>query len=246
LKLNHLRAWVGFLSVDYAKTSIHRKVSSVKSLLKFAVRQGAIVKNPAKNLVLPKKAKPLPVFVPETQMLQLMDEVNWDGDFKQARNQLILELLYGCGLRRTELCQIQYNQIDYTQQLIRIIGKGKKERYVPFGNKVLQAMKNYEKICHEKGMNFKQNYLITEQSKPIYGQLVYRIVRESLVKSLYLQKNSPHVLRHTFATHLLDRGAELNAVKEFLGHSSLASTQVYTHNTLSRLKSVHKLAHPKS
>lgn len=246
LKLNHVRSWVGFLSSDYAKSSVHRKISAIKSLIKYIIRQGGLEKNPTKNLILPKKPKPLPVFIPENQMINFLDEVTWKGSFNQYRNQLIFELLYGCGLRRSELCQIQYHSIDFGQQLIRVVGKGKKERFVPFGIKVLQAMKNYEDICGEKGLQYRANYLLTEDGKPMYGQLVYRIVKEALVKSLTIRKNSPHILRHTFATHLLDRGADLNAVKEFLGHSSLASTQVYTHNTLSRLKSVHKNAHPKS
>jgi len=246
LKLNHLRAWVGFLSNDLAKSSIHRKVSAIKSLLNFCIRKGIIKKNPSKNLILPKRNKPLPVFVPESQMIHFMDEANWNGVFNQVRNQLIFELLYGCGLRRSECCSIQYSNIDKQQKLLRIFGKGKKERFVPFGNKVLKAMQEYEDDCLEKGLNFKQHYLLTEKGKPMYAQLLYRVVRETLVRSLVLQKNSPHVLRHTFATHILDRGADLNAVKEFLGHSSLSSTQIYTHNTLSRLKSVHKLAHPKS
>jgi len=245
LQLKHLRAWVGTLSSDYAKTSIHRKISAIKSFLKFSMKEGWLSKNPAKHLILPKKNKPLPIFVPETQMLQVMENISWNGDFNQVRNQLIFELLYGCGLRRSELCQIQYSRIDYSQMLISITGKGKKQRIVPFGEQVQKAMQAYEAICQEKGLYYKNTYILTEDGKPLYGLLVYRIVRESLSLHTQLKKNSPHILRHTFATHLLDHGADLFAVKELLGHSSLTSTQVYTHNSLSRLKTVHQLSHPK-
>lgn len=247
ITIKHFRAWIlDLTNQKLERTSIHRKASSLKSYFRFFQKQNIVKGNPALRIILPKKQKKLPVFIPEKTIINMLDSITWKNDFLQARNQAIFEILYGCGIRRQELVTLKYNNVDLANKLLKVMGKGKKERILPFGETIALALKTYFEACDSYGLNYKQDVFITEKNEPIYSRLVYKIVNESLKLYADLPKNSPHILRHTYATHLLDKGADLNAVKELLGHSSLASTQVYTHNTLAKLKSVYKLAHPKS
>ena len=249
---NHqaIRQWIAALSKgDLAATSIHRKISTLKSFYRFLQANGMVADNPAKNLRLPKAPKPLPVTHSSTELDQLLDTmITETNDFSSSRNALLLELLYGAGLRRSEVLGLQLHHVDRSGQHVRVLGKGNKERMVPVGEKVFESLDRY--LVYRNDIQIlpeATRYLfVTEKGARLYDKMVYLIVKNKLGQMTTRQKRSPHTLRHSYATHLCDAGADLNAVKSLLGHSSLAATQVYTHTSIEQLKKVYQQAHPKA
>ena len=251
LKANHqmVRSWVIDLAeAEIAPASISRKLSSLKSLYKFLLKEGMVDANPATAVKSPKKAKKLPVFVDENKIIPLLDSENiFDDSFSGTRDKLIMELLFGTGIRLSELTNIKLNDFSIQEQLLKVLGKRNKERIIPL-NKSLCVLVDYylnhRKICFSK---IDTPYLIlTDKGDKAYPKLIYRVVNKYLSMISTQQKKSPHVLRHSFATTLLNKGADINAIKELLGHANLSATQIYTHNTVERLKSIYKQAHPKA
>jgi len=247
IKHRMLRQWMGsLLEEGLSKKSLARKVSALSAFFKFLRRNGILEVNPAQHLSVPKLEKRLPVYLRAIETQALFEGVQFPEGFTGFRDKLVLELLYSCGLRRNELVTLEVNAVDLGNRTLRVLGKGSKERIIPFGQKAELAITEYLEACEQEGFTLNDTLILTSEGNTVYPQLVYRIVRRYLPMVSKLTKNSPHVLRHSFATHLLENGADLNAIKELLGHSSLAATQVYTHNTIQKLKSAYKLAHPKA
>jgi integrase/recombinase XerC len=220
--------------------SIARKLSAVRGLFRFSFINGYIEINPAASVKSPRLKRKLPEVVSEESILLSFKEADADDDPLLVK--IIFELLYGCALRVSELCSLNRGDIDINKELLKVKGKGKKERIIPIGSKSMEVVKAYI----EKNQIKKNSPLITKGGKRIYPVLVYRIVKKYLSKVTDVEKKSPHILRHSAATHMLDRGADLNAVKEILGHESLSTTQIYTQVSVERLKKAYKKAHPKS
>jgi integrase/recombinase XerC len=242
-----IRSWLAQLLSDGVKaTSVNRKISSLKSFFKFLKKEGKLTGSPMAKVQSPKKPKQLPIFVEKGKMEVLTDVIlPQDGDsFEALRNRLIIEMLYGTGMRLSELINLKEDDVDFYSQTVKVLGKRNKERIIPVTKPLLEIVEKYIEV-REK-MTEKCIYLLSNGGKKMYPKLVYKIVKGNLSLVTTVNKKSPHVLRHTYATHLLENGADLNAIKELLGHASLAATQVYTHNSIERLKEVHKNSHPKS
>lgn len=245
---HHIRSWIVFLVEEKLQAeSINRKIISLRSFYKFLLKRDLLVSDPTIKLKLLKSKKTIPVFVPQSDILSLLDQYTFSDDFFGWRDKLILELLYGTGIRLNELIQLKESDINYYEGLIKVLGKRNKERFIPIPKSLGQKI---EKYCSKKLEHFNGNsyniLIVTDTQDQSYPMLIYRTVRKYLDLFTTVDKRSPHVLRHTFATHLLDKGADLNAVKDLLGHTSLAATQVYTHNSLDKLKKVFDQAHPKA
>ena len=241
-----VRSWIVHLIENNISTrSINRKISTLKSFYKYLLKNNVIEKNPLLKVITPKTAKRLPVFVGETEISNLFDEIEYEADYEGVRNQLILEFFYATGIRLIELVNLKMNSIDNSNSTIKVIGKRNKERIIPFGDKLKVLISNY--LVKRAEINNSETHLfLTKSGKKIYPKLVYRVVNHYLSMVTTASKKSPHVLRHTFATHMLNNGADLNSIKEILGHANLSATQVYTHNTIEKLKNIHKQAHPKA
>ncbi len=248
VKSQQIRTWVFTLSKQkLAATSIHRKISSVKSYYKYLLKNNIVTKSPLIGISLPKKAKMLPVFIDESKMKSMQEKraQRETSSFSSLLEKLVIELLYQTGMRRTELVNLQQKNIDLHIMQMKVLGKRNKERIIPFGNDLKNLLNDY--IARKTQNNFTSDFLLcTENGKHIYDKWVYNLVRKELNEVTTLSKKSPHVLRHSFATHLLNDGAEINAVKELLGHAGLAATQVYTHNTIEKLKKTYKKSHPRA
>jgi len=245
----YVRSWLASLMEDgIVPKSIHRKVSTLKSFFKFHVRSGLIQQTPMSQVSVPKVGKRLPVFIKEEDILILMDNLKQSSeDWKSLNARMLIVMFYSTGMRLSELIQLQEKQIDFGKSQIKVLGKGNKERIIPISKTVLDIIEDYRCLKKKEFEQTDSYFLVTEKGKKIYPKYAYLLVNRFLADSVKtLDKKSPHVLRHTFATHLTNNGADLNAVKELLGHSSLASTQVYTHNTIGKLKEVYKKAHPKA
>lgn len=231
-----------------AASSINRGISSLRSFYKFLIRENLLNHNPMSLVKVLKTPKKLPVVVEQEKLVDLLERQEAEAtSFSELRSFVVLELLFGTGIRLSELISIQEKDIDIYNKKILIFGKRSKERYVPIHDTLLLALRKYLKLKYEQ--QFKNNsssLIVTNEGKQSYAALIYRIVHKSLEEITTQQKKSPHVLRHTFATSLLNNGADLNAIKELLGHAGLAATQVYTHNSVERLKSIYKQAHPKA
>ena len=244
----HIRSWLAKLKEnDNENRSINRKISTLKSFYKYLLRNEIVASSPMSKIISPKNVKRLPVFVNE-QNMQDMLEHNWseDSDFKTQTDQLIVEILYQTGIRRAELLNIKCSDIDFYNYSIKILGKGNKERILPLMIEMIEQLKTYILLRDEIVKNQHSFLFSIANGKPIYAKYVHKVVKDYLSLSTTISKKSPHVLRHTFATHLLNQGADLNAVKELLGHANLNATQIYTHNTIDKLKEIHKKAHPKA
>ena len=247
VKHQDLRLWLGeLLQAQLKPRSIARKVSAVRSFFDYLRQQDVIDFNPAHRLKLPKVGRSLPVFLKEQEVEQLLDPGRFADNFIGQRDRCLLELLYGCGLRRSEVIALKTSDITFNPPSLRVSGKGNKERFVPFGPTLTEVLGSYLRMAKSEGLTLNGPLLMRQNGQKLYPNLVYRIVKQQMGLAGDLPKGSPHVLRHTYATHLLDRGADLNAIKELLGHQSLAATQVYTHSSISKLRSVHKLAHPRA
>lgn len=250
LKANHLdiRNWMVSLMQDkISPRSINRKLSALKSFYKYMLRKGAIQKSPLAKVQAPKTSKRLPVFVEETGIENLLKNIDFGTGIQGRLQKLIIELLYGTGMRRSELINLRETDIDPYYSQIKVLGKGNKERLIPLHPELLISVKEY--MAEKKRLleSQQENYLLVNaKGGKLNPTSVYTTVKKYLSLVTTVNKKSPHVLRHTFATHLMNRGADINAVKELLGHSSLAATQVYTHNTIEKLKDIHRKAHPKA
>lgn len=247
VKSTHLRSWVvELLGRGYAPRSIRRKIAALQAFFRFLRRQQILDRDPARRLVLPKLGRRLPKVVQESAMERLFDLVQFDDGFAGARDRLLLELLYATGMRRSELIGLRQSDVDRAGGLLRLRGKGQKERLLPMGRHLMQAIDRYLELRREAFPEKEvPELLVTNKGNKLYPKAVYNIVHRHLSAVTTLEQRSPHVLRHSFATHLSENGADLNAIKTLLGHSSLAATQVYTHNAVERLKQVYQAAHPK-
>ncbi len=241
---NILRSWLASLKDEEttAKT-INRKISSIKSFFKFLQKQNLVSKNPTALIVAPKIPKRLANFVREEDMHTLLHHVEFTDDFEGKTKKLIITLFYQTGMRLSELINVQETNLNEASQQIKVVGKGNKERIIPLELNLIKELQTY---IASKPNNAAENIFVTPKGKPLNPRTIYGFVKEHLSLVTTIQKKSPHVLRHSFATHLMNNGAEINAVKELLGHSSLAATQVYTHNTIEKLKAAYKQAHPKA
>lgn len=241
-----VRSWiVQLMENELTARSVTRKITAVKSFFKFLLKEQIVASNPAIYLALPKIRKKLPNFVEETNLQHLLDDGYFSNDFVGIRDKLIITLLYGTGIRLGELLLLKDSDFDTKKSLIKVLGKRKKERIIPYPVSINQLFEQYLSIRNIKIDLKTEKLFVTETGKPVYEKLIYRVVNKNLAKVTLLEKKSPHVLRHTYATHLLNNGADLNAVKELLGHSNLAATQVYTHTSFERLHVIYKQAHPR-
>ncbi len=242
-----IRLWVASLSKLYAPSTVNRKMSSIKSFYKFLQRNSLLENNPAQSLSALKKPTRTPHFVEQKELERLFESLPEPADFLSSRDLLIFDLFYATGMRKAELIELKLRDFDEVSNSVKVLGKGKKERRIPIHNFVFVKIKSY--------IEFRNNHFNSDQFETLFvnskgnklaPKTVYNIINGFLENCWSVDKKSPHILRHSFATHLLNRGADLNAIKELLGHSSLAATQVYTHNSIERLKEVHKQAHPKA
>lgn len=243
----HIRSWLAQLKeMDTGSRSINRKISTLKSFYKFLLKKELVTSNPMGKIISPKNAKRLPVFVNEGNMANLMEQPLFSDDFKGKTDKLILELLYQTGMRRAELLGLQLASFDPSNKTVKVLGKGNKERLIPIQAELCALLQEYIKERSNIESLTHSHILTFENGKPLYEKYIYVTVKKYLSLITTVDKKSPHVLRHTFATHILNKGADLNAVKELLGHANLSATQVYTHNTIEKLKEVYKKAHPKA
>lgn len=244
-----VRTWLAVLRDEGLDTkSIRRKLSSLKSFFKHMLRMGVLEISPMAQVITPKAGKKLPVFMKEEDTAQVSETLTSSSDdWKSLNMQMLINIFYATGMRLSELVNLKEKQIDFSRGHIRVLGKGNKERIIPVSQDVLQQIRRYKDLKRKEfGSGSCEYFLVTEKGRKLYPKYAYLLVKKALSEVTTLEKKSPHVLRHTFATHILNNGANLNAVKELLGHSSLAATQVYTHNTIEKLKDVHKKAHPRS
>jgi len=242
-----VRLWIAHLIENgITPRSVNRKLSSLKSFYRFLIKTGEIKANPLKRITGPKADKPIPSFVSDQDMESLLDKEVPEDDFETYRDRTILELLYMTGMRRAELINIKDVDVDLSADVIRVTGKRNKQRLIPFSPETKKVILSYIEQRNKHTENHSGHFFVKKEGGPIYPMLVYRIVHNNLKNIPTLSKASPHILRHSFATSMLNNGAEINAVKEILGHSSLASTEVYTHTSFEELKRVYKKAHPRA
>ena len=237
-----VRSWIAsLLEQGVTPRSVNRKISTLKTYFKFLIRENVISESPMLKIVAPKSKKRLPVFIEENQIENLLNEVEFDEGFIGERDKLIIELFYVTGIRLSELINIKIFDINFSNSLIKVLGKRNKERLIPLSINIVNELQTFVK---KHNLN---NYLFTNLGgTKVYTKLVYRVVKKYIGKISSVSKKSPHILRHTFATHMLNNGADINAIKELLGHANLSATQVYTHNTIEKLKTVYKQAHPRA
>lgn len=243
-----IRSWlIALVDAGLKPTSVNRKMASLRSLYKFLMKEGILKRSPMMKIKALKSEKRLPTFVRESEMQNLLDGIEFSHDFPGLRNQLILELFYSTGMRLSELLQLKDSRVDLHSKTVKVLGKRNKERLIPFPDSLVPLIKEYRKARNkEVDAATKDLLFLTDQGSACYPMMVYRMVKKYLTENTSVEKRSPHVLRHTYATHLLNKGAEINAVKDLLGHSNLAATQVYTHNSIEKIKKAFDLAHPKA
>ncbi|MBI9033966.1 MAG: tyrosine-type recombinase/integrase [Bacteroidales bacterium] len=241
-----IRSWViELIDLGVSNRTINRKLSCLKSFYKFLLKEGVVDANPMKGIVSPKVSKRLPAFMTEEMVNLSTIPVVYD-DFYSLRQSVVFEILYQTGIRLSELINLEVDNVDFYKQQIKVFGKRNKERLIPVSKQLLELIKRYLDERNECFENHSAFLIVSNKGIKTYPKFIYGSVRSQLEQLGTLSKKSPHVLRHTFATHLLNNGADINSVKELLGHESLASTQVYTHNTIKKLKSIYELAHPRA
>ncbi|MBK8088769.1 MAG: tyrosine-type recombinase/integrase [Chitinophagaceae bacterium] len=248
IKPTFIRSWLAKQKEKGASAkTINRRISTLKSFFKYQLRQEVIETSPMTTIVSPKQSKRLPNYVEQKDTEVLFEHVEFPDNWEGLMNKMILELLYCSGMRLSELISLKETQVDLHKNSLKILGKGNKERIIPFSYEIRTDLEQYLKEKKNQfGETAAEFLLVNEKGNKLYPKYVQLVVKKYLSLITTIEKKSPHVLRHTFATHLMNNGAELNAVKELLGHSSLAATQIYTHNTIEKLKDIHKKAHPKA
>lgn len=241
----HIRSWLAELKESgQTERSINRKISSLSGYFKYLMRNSLTGKNPTTLIHAMRLPERLPTFLKESETENLLEDISFGEGFVAFTDRIILELLYSSGMRRIELINLKESDIEWSLQQMRVLGKGNKERLVPLSAAMLDNLKDYIKAKEAEHLN-SQSLLVLANGKQLYEQYVYRTVKKYLSQITTLKKKSPHIMRHTFATHLLNNGASIQAIKELLGHASIAATQVYTHINIDELKKVHKLNHPR-
>ena len=237
-----VRSWIAnLLETGVAARSVNRKISTLKTFFKFLIREGIIIDSPMLKVIPPKSSKSLPLFIKESEIQNLLNEVSFDKGFIGQRDKLIIDLFYVTGIRLSELIDIQIIDIEFYKKTIKVLGKRNKERIIPLSDAIIKTLKIFINEYKLK------DFLFTDiKGNKVYPKLVYRVVKKYIGMISSINKRSPHVLRHTFATHMLNNGADINAIKDLLGHANLSATQVYTHNTVEKLKSIYKQAHPRA
>jgi integrase/recombinase XerC len=244
IKPQTIRLWLVELSNQGIQNrSINRKLATLRTFFKYLQRRGDVTENPMQTIRMVKTSKSLPTYLRESEMEQVFAQQDLPKNtFEEVRDQLVLMLLYGTGMRLAELIQLSNQQINLASKTLRVIGKRNKERIIPMPQLLVDLVKQYQSLNPFQS----QSLLLTDKGEPCYPMFVQRLVKKYLGEVSTMEKLSPHVLRHSYATHLLNRGADLNAIKELLGHANLAATQVYTHNSMEKLKEIYKQAHPKA
>jgi integrase/recombinase XerC len=245
-----IRSWLASLKEQkITSKTINRKISSLKSFFKYQLRTGALKKSPMAGIISPKSGKRLPVYVEEKQMKLLIEQIDFPDTWQGRTERLLIRIFYNTGVRLTELVTLKNSQVDFSGATIRVTGKGNKERIIPVSTSLLDEIHLYQKaklsLSGWDDLESAETLLVNDEGKALYVKYAYLSVRKWLSMVTTIDKKSPHVLRHSFATHLMNHGADLNSVKELLGHSSLAATQLYTHNTIDKLREVHKKSHPR-
>ena len=242
-----VREWiVSLMDKGYAPNTVNRKLSSVRTYYKYLLKKGLVAADPLRRVTGPKKKKPLPVFLREGEVDRLLDDVDFGERFEGYRDRLIIEMFYTTGMRLSELIGLDDKDVDFSASLLKVTGKRNKQRLIPFGDELKELMLEYINVRNETIPERSEAFFIRENGERLYKNLVYNLVKRNLSKVVTLKKRSPHVLRHTFATTMLNNEAELGAVKELLGHESVATTEIYTHATFEELKKVYKQAHPRA
>jgi integrase/recombinase XerC len=242
-----IRSWIVSLVEEKKNaTSINRKIATLRTYYKFLLKKNVITGDPMLKVKSLKLSKPLPQFVDENSLNQLLDTFEFHNSFAGRRDRLIMELLYGTGIRLSEMIELQEKDINAHEGVIKVTGKRNKQRIIPISKKLINMIHDYRTEKTTQFTAIVPYLIVTDSGDKIYPMMVYRIVKKYLDLATTIEKRSPHVLRHTFATHLLNKGADLNAIKDLLGHSSLAATQIYTHNSMEKLKNIFEQAHPKA
>ncbi len=240
-----IKEWIVSLSENnVSKKTINRKISSLKSFYKFLNRQNITDKNPLEKVISPKIPKRLPEFIPEKDFDNFDDL--FENSFAGQRDKMIIEMLYLTGIRRTELVNLKNRDVDLPNRQIKVLGKRQKERIIPITDYLATEILKYNKLKENFSYSEKVAFILTNSGKQVYDNFIYRTVKKYLSMMTTIEKKSPHTLRHTFATHLLNNGADLNAIKELLGHANLSATQIYTHNSFEKLNEIYKQAHPRA
>ncbi len=243
-----VRGWVvSLMEQGYTSTSVNRKLSSLRSFYRYLLRKNMIPVDPMLKVIGPKKKKPLPVFVKEAEMDRLLDDADFGDGFLGVRDRMILEVFYETGVRRSELIDLNDADVDFSSCVIKVTGKRNKQRLIPFGEELERDLRVYLSV-RDENISERENdaFFVRKDGRRLSPGMVYLLVKRNLTKVVTLKKKSPHVLRHTFATSMLNHQAELEAVKELLGHESLSTTEVYTHTTFEELKKVYEQAHPRA
>ncbi len=246
---SEIRAWIiDLVDQGMNPNSVNRKMATLRSFYKFLMRSGVVVKDPTYKLKALKTPITLPEFVQESNIEKVLDELVYSKDFSGQRDRMVMEFLYLTGVRLSELLELQWKDIDLFSDVVKVMGKRKKERIIPITSGLKKNIVLYRKVFGETFSNVDRSdyFIVTNKQEQAYPMKIFRIVRHYLDLFAHTSKRSPHLLRHTFATHLLNKGADLNAVKDLLGHSSLAATQVYTHNSIEKIRTVFEQAHPKA
>lgn len=247
VKSEMIREWIiSLMDGGTSVNSVNRKLSSLRSFYKYLLKRGEATKDPLRKITSPKKKKPLPAFIKESDMDRLLDETDFGEGFAGCRDRLIIETFYATGVRLSELIGLNNGDVDFFTSQLKVTGKRNKQRLVPFGDELKQTMLEYVDIRNKQTPKESDAFFVKENGKRLNKALVYNVVKRNLSKVVAQKKKSPHVLRHTFATTMLNHEAELGAVKELLGHSSLATTEIYTHTTFEELKKVYEQAHPRA
>jgi integrase/recombinase XerC len=251
VKHNFVRAWVvDLVNKNIQPSSVKRKISALKSFYKYAQKSGKIKSNPADKINSPKIPERLPKYVEQKNINQLFDfsENYFSDTFNGMQEKLIIDMLYSCGMRRQELIDLKWENINFSSNQLKVTGKGNKQRLLPIGAELKNSLQLFKQIQTDfyKNKSVSSFIFLTDDGNQLYPNYVYRVVKKYISLCSTVEKKSPHVLRHSFATHMSNNGAKLNDIKELLGHASLASTQVYTHNTIEQLKEIYKIAHPKA
>lgn len=242
-----IRLWiVSLMEAKISARSVNRKLSTLKSFYKYLLKIGEININPVKKITGPKIPKPIPAFVNTTDMDEILDDINFDKSFESLRDQIMIELFYATGIRRAELIGLKDTDIDFSNETIQVTGKRNKQRIIPFSDGMKTLLEEYISTRNKEVEAISGYFFVRDNGKQLYPMLVHRIVNDHLKQVPTLSKTSPHVLRHSFATNMLNNGADINAVKELLGHSSLAATEIYTHTSFEELKKIYNKAHPRA